>query len=78
MILTDEQRDLLRDVLQAKREDLNRAAEGLLEDVERIDKLLVQLDGELPSLCPNCGEPGWHESPEACGSAEPLEASRGH
>lgn len=50
--LSPEFRDLIRDVLQAKREELNRGAEALLYEIDRIDKVLSLL---APDLCPNCG-----------------------
>lgn len=68
--LTDEQRDLARDVLQAKREHINRAAEALLYEVEALDQLLVLLD---VALCPNCGAPANHHDEGEC-SLEPCGA----
>ena len=68
MNLTNAQRDHLLELVQSKREALNRTAEAVLEDIARLDKLAEELRGwdEMPSLCPNCGEVGYHESPEDC------------
>lgn len=68
MKLTADQRDHLLELVQAKRETLNRTAEVVLEDIARLDKITEELVGwdELPSLCPNCGQAGYHESPDDC------------